>query len=120
MSVNDRDPSMWSVYWPVDESKQGSTAFGRLVRRYVGVTTNMGDAKSVDQDAGKRTFWHLRMDPWVMAVILAMACILIWFSVGGVMESERSMALVLAYAALSMIISDTDFTCLGLMMSMGR
>ena len=113
-----QDPSMWCLYWPVCQVEtKNTTKYAKIIRKYAGVTTDIQQAQSVDKDVNKKTFWHLRMDPWTIAVIMAMIYIITFFTVSATINSTTSMCMILAYTVLSMMISNTNFTCIGLSMS---
>jgi len=109
---------MWCLYWPVCQVEtKNTTKYAKIIRKYAGVTTDIQQAQSVDKDVNKKTFWHLRMDPWTIAVIMAMIYIITFFTVSATINSTTSMCMILAYTVLSMMISNTNFTCIGLSMS---
>lgn len=120
------DPSLWSLYWPVDQqavdaavaSESTTTTTADAIGRYLGVTTNPRNAKSIEPEKPEfDTFWHLRIEPWTLGMILALLTIQLQFFAGDPMEDEKSVTLVFAYAMISMVLSNTYFTCMGLLAS---
>lgn len=124
------DPSLWCLYWPVDQqsidrraAQQGGVpTTADAVARHLGVTTNISYAASVEQQqqqqAGASTFWHLRMDPWVLALLAVLVAIQAQFFAGGDMDNEAAVLLVLAYAASCTALSNCYFSCIGLLASL--